>query len=164
MSEGQTCDRPQNARVDFRTVYVASSWRNEQQPAAVKLLRAAGHEVYDFRHPAPGYDGFSWSRIDPHWRAWSSKHYMHELYCNPLARRGYEVDYTAMQAADTCVLMLPCGRSAHLEAGWFAGAGRELWIVLGPEPAEAELMYRMATGIVSSIEELLSVWPILANR
>ena len=34
-------------------IYVASSWRNAQQPAVVARLREAGHEVYDFRNPAP---------------------------------------------------------------------------------------------------------------
>jgi hypothetical protein len=40
-------------------IYVASSWRNEaKQQATVLALREAGHEVYDFRHPAPGNEGF----------------------------------------------------------------------------------------------------------
>jgi hypothetical protein len=30
-------------------IYVASSWRNERQQDVVKTLRAANHEVYDFR-------------------------------------------------------------------------------------------------------------------
>jgi len=44
-------------------VYVASSWRNEKQPAVVKALREAGHEVYDFRSPTPGNTGFSWRKV-----------------------------------------------------------------------------------------------------
>jgi hypothetical protein len=47
-------------------IYVASSWRNTLQPSVVALLRQEGHSVYDFRHPAQGNDGFSWSRIDLH--------------------------------------------------------------------------------------------------
>lgn len=44
-----------------RRIYVASSWRNPIQPAIVDALRAAGHEVYDFRNPAPGQKGLaSW--------------------------------------------------------------------------------------------------------
>lgn len=34
-------------------IYVASSWRCARQPAVVAALRAAGHEVYDFKNPAP---------------------------------------------------------------------------------------------------------------
>ena len=35
-----------------------------------------------------------------------------------------------MQEADFCVLLLPCGRSAHSEAGWMKGNGKKVsyWI------------------------------------
>ena len=46
-------------------IYVASSWRNTLQPGVVAALRGDGHEVYDFRNPAPGVKGFAWSEIDP---------------------------------------------------------------------------------------------------
>ncbi len=39
-------------------IYVATSWRNERQPAVVKRLRAEGHNVYDFREPAEDGDKF----------------------------------------------------------------------------------------------------------
>jgi hypothetical protein len=42
-------------------IYVASSWRNDYQPAAVAALRAAGHEVYDFKDS----EGFNWREVDP---------------------------------------------------------------------------------------------------
>ncbi len=40
-------------------LYVASSWRNKEQPVVVEMLRQAGHEVYDFRAPhlGPGKRG-----------------------------------------------------------------------------------------------------------
>jgi hypothetical protein len=44
-------------------IYVASSWRNALQPAIVVALRWCGHEVYDFRNPKPGDDGFRWSDV-----------------------------------------------------------------------------------------------------
>ena len=47
------------------SVYVASSWRNEQYPEVVKRLRDAGFNVYDFRNPPSGDHGFWWDSIDP---------------------------------------------------------------------------------------------------
>ncbi len=41
-------------------IYVASSWRNERQPAIIERLRAEGHNVYDFRKPAE--DGAKFER------------------------------------------------------------------------------------------------------
>jgi hypothetical protein len=44
---------------------------------------------------------------------------------HPKAVRQFRNDIEAMEACDTCVLVLPCGRSAHTEAGWFAGRGKK---------------------------------------
>ena len=123
-------------------IYVASSWRNEYQQGVVHYLRNHGHEVYDFRHPAGGDNGFHWREIDPHWEDWDLFEYLDGLD-HELAEAGYQADYAAMEHADACVLVLPCGRSAHLEAGWFAGQGKPL-IILIPGKVEPELMYKMA--------------------
>jgi len=50
--------------------------------------------------------------------------------------------------------VLPCGRSAHLEAGWTAGNGTPL-ILYATEPQEPELMYRMADALCATQDELL---------
>lgn len=143
-------------------LYVASSWRNPYQPSIVEDLRAVGHEVYDFRHPPRGdHLGFSWSDVDPDWPSWTPEQYVEALN-HPIAVAGFESDFGAMQWADAGVLILKCGRSAHLEAGWFVGKGKPLWILLDPDEFGrdaghhvTELMYRMATGIYTRIDELL---------
>ncbi len=53
-----------------------------------------------------------------------------------------------------CVLVLPCGRSAHTEAGWMCGAGRRV-IAYIPEMGEPELMYKLFDAVVGSQEDLL---------
>lgn len=133
-------------------IYVASSWRNALQPDVVAKLRLDGHEVYDFRHPAPDQRGFAWSEIDGNWQTWTADHYRRALN-HPLAVEGYAHDIGAMQWADTCVLVLPCGRSAHLELGWMAGAGKRT-IVLTRDGEEPELMAKMATKICVSLDEV----------
>jgi len=135
-------------------IYVASSWRNPYQPDVVEGLRRAGHQVYDFRNPAPGNHGFHWSEIDPHWESWRASQFRELLLRSPIAATGFGADWGAMSWADTGVLLLPCGRSAHLEAGYFVGAGKPLHILLAELP-EPELMYRMATSISLTLDELL---------
>src|SRR5688572_21392889 len=104
-------------------IYVASSWRNGAQPAVVDALRGDGHEVYDFRNPKPGDNGFSWREIDPDWQRWSGEAYRKALE-HPVARKGFASDMRALLECDACVLVLPCGRSAHLELGHAVGAGK----------------------------------------
>lgn len=133
-------------------LYVASSWRNPQQPSVVAALRTDGHDVYDFRHP-PGGDhlGFSWAEIDPDWQSWTAEQYVAALH-HPTAQAGFASDFGAMQRATGGVLVLPSGRSAHLEAGYFVGAGKPLWVLIDPAEfghgdtvACTELMYLMAS-------------------
>lgn len=129
-------------------VYVASSWRNEYQPNVVDRLRMAGHEVYDFRK------GFSWRELAPDWQNWSAEQYREILLTHPIAAQGFLADLRAMQWANTCVLVQPCGRSAHLEAGWFCGAGKRCLVLLAD--GEPELMNLLMTDICLSIDELIA--------
>ena len=135
-------------------VYVASSWRNPLQPGIVHILRAAGIDCYDFRNPAPGESGFAWSDIDPDWLNWSADAYVKALK-DPIAEHGFRRDFDAMQRADTFVLVLPCGRSAHLELGWAIGAGKRTCI-LTSDGQEPELMAKMADHIATSTMDLLA--------
>ena len=142
-----------------RRIYLASSWRNEHQPRIVQLLRDAGHQVYDFRAPSTGgpptkaQTGFAWSEIDEAWRSWSPEQYRAALD-HPAAVRGFGADFGAMQWADTCVVLLPSGPSAALEAGWCAGSGRDV-IVHVAGLREPDLMYRLGRCITVSDRELL---------
>lgn len=136
-------------------VYAASSWRNKYQPEIVKFLRGFGHDVYDFRSPT-GAKGFAWSDIDPAWEAWTRENYRELLLNHQRAAQGFMADYRAMQWADTCILILPAGRSAHIEAGYFNGANKRL-IVYMPESQEPNLMYLMAQHICFNLDELSDI-------
>ncbi len=135
-------------------IYVASSWRNKYYPEVVERLRGAGHEVYDFRNPPHGGNGFRWTDISPDALDWEFPQYAEGLH-HPLAERQFAADLEALRWADTCVLVLPCGRSAHTEAGWLAGAGRRV-IAYIPEKVEPELMYKLFDAVVGTIDDLLA--------
>ena len=135
-------------------IYVASSWRNEFYPEVVAKLREAGHEVYDFRNPPSGDAGFKWSAVSPDYMEWTPSQYR-DMLGHPKAVRQFHNDIMAMQACDTCVLVLPCGRSAHTEAGWFAGRGKRT-IAYIPEKQEPELMYKLFSAVCCSMEELIN--------
>ena len=137
-------------------IYVASSWRNKLQTNVVQRLRYSNHEVYDFKVPFNGIPGFSWSEVDKDWKTWTAEQYRNQLVTNPICARGFMSDSRAMQWADTCVLVLPCGRSAHLEAGWFCGQGKRC-IILTQDGEEPELMALLATDICVSLDEVIEL-------
>lgn len=132
-------------------IYVASSWRNERQSEVVQFLREKGHEVYDFKNPEP-YTGFSWSEIDPNWENWTNQEYFEALN-HPRAVQGFNSDFEAMKWADACVLVMPCGRSAHTEAGWMQGQYKPT-IILIEDRAEPELMYKVFELITDNLNDV----------
>jgi hypothetical protein len=152
-------------------IYVASSFRNLLQPVVVTALRKNKHDVYDFKDPETG---FRWSSIDPNWQSWTPRKFEVALH-HPLTIRGFDSDAGALAAAECCVLVLPCGASAHLEAGWAQGAGKPV-IVLVPDaplheiydvkatekevpmrpPWEPELMYRWFAGFATTVKQVVS--------
>lgn len=133
-------------------IYLASSWRNPHQPWMVDLLRQAGHQVYDFRNP-PHSTGFSWPQIGLELPC-SAEDYRTTLLTHPRAAQGFNADFAAMRWADTGLLVLPCGRSAHLELGWLAGAGKRT-IILTQDGEEPELMALLADQICISPDEVI---------
>jgi len=147
-------------------IYVASSWRNGHQPRVVSTLREHDHDVYDFRNPSAGDLGFDWSQIDPRWQTWSLADYVEALR-SERAEEGFQHDRRALEWCECCVLILPAGASAHLEAGWCVGRGKPV-IVFAPELREPELMYKLfdsdSPAIAGTIEELLAALIRVASR
>ena len=134
-------------------LYIASSWRNQYYPETVERLRAAGFDVYDFRNP-PNGDGFKWSMVSEDYMEWTPAEYREQLNNNPLAKQQFKNDVEALESCDACVLVLPCGRSAHTEAGWFAGRGKNVVAYL-PEKVEPELMYGLFTDVCDSLDNVI---------
>jgi hypothetical protein len=139
-------------------IYVASSWRNLLQPGIVHALRRCGHEVYDFRNPAPGDYGFSWKqvgaptafvdKVDP--TTWK------KMLQHPRAAKGYEADISHVRWCEAIVYVLPCGRSASWEFGYAMGQGKPGYVVAF-DATEPELMFREAT-IITSMDELFNAF------
>lgn len=144
----------------MKKIYVASSWRNPAQPQIVAMLRAAGHAVYDFRNPKEGDHGFSWKDVvlDRDERGYCTASDLQHALSHPRAVEGFHSDYDAMRWAEVGILLLPCGRSAHLEAGWMAGAGRTVLVLAPPsgEAIEPELMYGLLGRLCLTVDEVIS--------
>lgn len=123
-------------------VYVCSSWRNEHYPTVLRAINEAGHETWDWRNPPTGGNGFRWQDT-------GAEDYQHgdkiavdrwrNMLRHPIAQAGFASDLCGMNWCDVGVLLHPCGRSAHLEAGWIAGRGKRVH-VLCPDRVEPDLM------------------------
>ena len=136
-------------------IYIASSWKNKFIDMVYQsLIYHRRNNVYDFRYPSVGEKGFHWSDVDPNCDKWTPYDYKQNLN-HPLAERQFKNDIEAMKACDACVLILPCGRSAHSEAGWFAGQGKPVYVFIPTEKDfEPELMYKLFRRVCTTLKEL----------
>lgn len=135
-------------------VYVASSWRNLHQPDVVGLLQELGYDVYDFRNNG---EMFHWRELDKWWKFWDLAACEHHL-ARTVPTRAFEADFTALQQADAVVLVMPCGRSAHLELGYAVGAGIPTAVLYEDDtPCDPELMIKM-TDLRSNCLDAVIFW------
>ena len=86
------------------------------------------------------------------WQDWTPLGFRQALD-HPIARAGFSSDFMAMMWADTVILVLPSGRSSHLELGWAVGARKRTAVMLAE--GEPELMYLMADKLAIGLPELL---------
>lgn len=67
--------------------------------------------------------------IDPKCADWSFTQYADGL-THPAAEKQFANDIEALEWADSCVLVLPCGSSAHTEVGWCKGRGMKIIVYI----------------------------------
>lgn len=139
------------------------------EPIVFESFRGLGYWEPDldrdpmvWRHRKGGYAGCDFSgrrfatpaAIKPKGSDWEQVDEYLRMVEHPRAIEGFDSDFAAMEKADTFVLVLPCGKSAHLELGWAVGAGKRTAILL-EDPVEPELMYRMVDYLAPSLIDLL---------
>lgn len=120
-------------------IYVASSWRNRHFENIVDDLRSNGLDCYDFKRDEGAK--FGWHEVGVNSGEETFEHYQLGMK-HSRVKAGFKSDSDAMTKATTCLLLLPCGRSAHLELGWMCGQNKNTAIWFPPdENVTPELMY-----------------------
>lgn len=114
-------------------IYISSSWKQRERVRALALvLRADGHEVYDFTDPAcrraPEIPPEAFpEQFDP------QKHvYRDYLNSQPHWRGAVFGNREALKWCDAVVLLLPCGNDAHADWALAVGMGKHSCVVGHP--------------------------------
>ena len=143
-------------------IYISSSWNNQQQPLLVEKLRLRGHKVYDFRHPEGRNDRNVWESVSNRLGVkleYSNGNLTPEVFgrmhLDKESLSRFKEHFAAMEDADTCILLLPCGRSSHVEAGFMDGHGKRVFVYDTSKEVIPELMYLTFDDYFFEEEELL---------
>ena len=131
-------------------VYLIGSLREKRVPDVAKLLRAKGFVVFD-----------DWYAAGPHaddaWRDYEKArgHNMAQALKGFAARNVFQFDKTHLERATSVVLVMPAGKSGHLELGWALGKGKAGYVLLDGEPERYDVMYQFATGVYTDVDSLV---------
>lgn len=133
-------------------IYVIGSLRNPRVPEVAEELRSHGAEVFDGWYAAG-------PEADDYWQAYANARGQGfaEALADWPAQNVFKFDLTHLSRADVVVLVLPAGKSGHLELGWALGQGKAGYILLDGEPERYDVMYNFATGVANNLKDLLSM-------
>lgn len=137
----------------MKTIYLIGSLKNENIPFIANTLEENGeYEVFDDWF-APGPEA------DDYWRSYAKNRNL--TYAEALksyaAAHIFEFDKEHIHRCDIGVLVMPAGRSGHLELGYMIGTGKPGFILFEEEPEKWDIMTQFATGIAFSMDELLEM-------
>ena len=131
-------------------IYLIGSLRNPHVPEVGECLREHGFEVFD--------DWFAGGEhADDAWREYEQGrgHSYIEALRGHAARHVFEYDHEHLDRADGAVLVMPCGKSGHLELGYILGQGKPGFIYMPEEPVRWDVMALFADGVHRTMDGLV---------
>lgn len=138
-------------------VYVIGSLRNPRVPEVAEKLRSHGFEVFDDWYAA-GPDA------DDTWRDYEKArgHDFISALEGEAAGHVFNFDLLHLRDCDAAVLVLPAGKSGHLELGYVLGMGKAGYILLDEDPNRFDVMYKFADRVTTNLgdiaEDLKHLW------
>lgn len=139
------------ATYDF---FVAGRWRNKDAlEEVVQVLRAAGKSVYCFLENLQEKETAE-LKLTGDVEVAKKKNESLPLD-HPMIRNIFDIDVDALRQSDNLLLVLPAGKSAHIEAGVAYGLGKKSYALGVPETTDT--LYCIFNEIFPDIAAL-KVW------
>lgn len=134
----------------MKSLYLIGSLRNKEMPVFADMLRDLGFDVFDdWRAAGPEADDY-WQRYEK-----GRGHDFVTALDGYAARHVFEYDKTHLDRCDAGLLVLPAGKSGHLELGYLIGRGKPGYILLCGEPERFDCMYGFATKVFRDSVEMV---------
>ena len=144
-------------------IYIASSWKNQKAVIALaEYLERYGFEVDAFCRSSDKRYAFHWSELVDDEDDLVNYDAI-EMLADLRTQRAFKEDRKWLDWSDCVIMLMPCGRSSHLEGGYAKGQGKLLYIYGVFPKGEFDVMYGLANGLFRRedidglVNELLNV-------
>ncbi len=133
-------------------IYIASSWKNQEAVFwLANSLENYGFEVDAFCRSTDKRFAFHWSEMvddEIDLLKYDALSFLNDAK----VQRAYNEDKKWLDWADTVIMLMPCGRSSHLEGGYGKGQGKHLFLFGEFPKGEFDVMYALADGLFRTNE------------
>jgi nucleoside 2-deoxyribosyltransferase len=133
----------------IKSIYIIGSLRNPEVPKFANELQELGFEAFaDWYAPGPEADDFlrDYSKM-------RGRDYKQTLQ-SAAAQHIFQFDKFHLDRCDAAVMLMPAGRSGHLELGYVRGTGKPGYILFDKPPERIDVMYQFATDVFFTKEDL----------
>jgi len=136
-----------------RVIYIIGSLRNKNVAEVANNLRRVNEdwEIFDsWRSPGP--------KADDYWRDYEKEKGItyKEALNSWAARHIFEFDKHHLDRATDVILVMPAGKSCHLELGYAVGKGKRGYILFDEEPSRWDVMTQFANDVFFDFHELVA--------
>lgn len=135
----------------MKSIYVIGSLRNKRIPEVARSIRKRlGIEAFDQWYAAG-------EKADDAWQEYSDFKGLtyKEALQDHNAKHVFAFDKTHLDRVDGAVLVMPAGRSGHLELGYVCGSGKPTFVLFDAIPERYDVMYQFCTDVCFSEDELI---------
>jgi hypothetical protein len=135
-------------------IYVMGSLKNPDIVRVGNAIRELGYDAFEDWHGGGEGADDAWQNYE-HLRGRTYKEALYDRYATHI----FEFDKFHLDESIAGVLVLPAGKSGHIELGYLAGQGKPVYVLFDKEPKQPEerfeCMYRFAESVFFDIDSLL---------
>lgn len=129
----------------MKSIYLIGSLRNPTIPEIGNILRDRGFDVFD--------DWFAAGKFaDDEWRDYEKArgHSYGEALNGLAAHHVFHFDLEHLNRCHVAVLVMPCGRSGHMELGFMMGQGKPGYVLMDNQD-RYDVMYLLCHAVKGKV-------------
>ncbi len=134
----------------MKSIYIIGALKNWKVVQLANELQDMRFDAFaDWITPGPKADTYllKYAKM----RGWSYK----QALTSYAATHVFEFDKHHIDRSDIVVMMMPAGKSGHLELGYARGCGKPGYILFDKIPKRFDVMYKFATDVFFNKADLI---------